>query len=205
MWNAITQTKNHHHNFHSFMIKIIRKHWVFIKATPRYGLGDNSGAGSQSGGPDDDGYGGGHGYGDGKGRDDKAGRKGKGDGKDSYGWPDGKQAPWYNPGSKGGKRPSKWAAEYDVDMKQAQKEKDNEDETTKTTETRKGTFAGQLDARAYPAGKAPADWFVGQMTPNTYAINGVVDSWRKVKEGEKCQWSDRIARCTKEEHQMNQK
>jgi hypothetical protein len=184
------------------MIKVIRNTWVFIKATPRY-FGDKSGAGSQSGGQDDDGNGGGHGYGDGKGRDDKAERKGKGDWKDSYSWPE-KQAPWSNPGAKGGKRPSKWASEYD-DSKQAQKEKDNVGEETKTTDTRKGTFSGQLDARAYPAGKAPEDWFVGQLMPNSYAINGSVDTWRAVQVGEKCQWSDRIARCTKQEYQMNQK
>eukprot|EP00972_Heterocapsa_arctica_P008864 1300159-Heterocapsa_arctica.AAC.1 len=57
-------------------------------------------------------------------------------------------------------------------------------EKAKPIETRQGTFAGQLDARAFPAGSAPKDWFVGQLTPHTYAINGVVDSWREVKIGE---------------------
>jgi hypothetical protein len=213
MWMAITHTKNHQGNYYSFMIKVIRKEWVFIKATPRGGIG-NSAAGSASGGPDDeDNGGGGYGTGDGEGHGDKGDGKGKGDGKDGYGGQDGKPAPWHKGASKGGKgtgmRASAWAAEYYAGMKKTQEEKDKENagmttkEKTKPTETRQGTFAGQLDARAYPSGSAPKDWFVGQMTPHTYA-NGEVDSWREVKFGEKCQWSDRIARCTKLEHQMRQ-
>eukprot|EP00972_Heterocapsa_arctica_P112583 16432640-Heterocapsa_arctica.AAC.1 len=50
---------------------------------------------------------------------------------------------------------------------------------TKMADTRQGTFTGSLDARSYPAGNAPKEWFLGQMTPNTYAINGVADSWRE--------------------------
>ena len=197
MWNAITQTRNNHFKFHSFMIKIIRNEWVFIKATSRY-FGNKSGAGSQSGGQDDDGNGGGGGYGDGKGRDGQWERHGKGEWKDYS-----KQAPWTNPGGKGGKRPSKWASEFDDD-KQAQKEKDSMGDEKDNAAKRTGTFASQQDPRAFSP-KAPEEWFVGQMIPNSYAANGSADTWREVKTGEKCQWSDRIAKCTKEEHQMNMK
>eukprot|EP00972_Heterocapsa_arctica_P028847 4244048-Heterocapsa_arctica.AAC.1 len=44
---------------------------------------------------------------------------------------------------------------------------------------RKGTFHGQLDAKAFPTGSATQDWFAGQMVPNTYAVSGEANTWRK--------------------------
>eukprot|EP00972_Heterocapsa_arctica_P000909 125967-Heterocapsa_arctica.AAC.1 len=132
------------------MIKVIRKDWVFIKATPRGGVG-NSAAGSASGGQDDDDYGGGgYGTGDGEGHGDKGAEgRGKGDGKDGYGGQDSRSRPWHKGASKGGAgmRPSGWCAEY-AGMKKTQEEKDKENagtttkEKAKPIETRQGTFAG---------------------------------------------------------------
>jgi len=100
-------------------------------------------------------------------------------------------------------RPSKWASDF-VDDKQGQKEKDSMGDEKDNVAKRTGTFASQQDPRAFLP-KAPEEWFVGQMIPNSYAANGSADTWREVKTGEKCQWSDRIAKCTKQEHQMNMK
>eukprot|EP00972_Heterocapsa_arctica_P103697 15282867-Heterocapsa_arctica.AAC.1 len=58
IWTAITETKNHRAGYHSFMIKVINKDCVMIKATPRNGIppnwSDKGGAGS-GGRPSEDG------------------------------------------------------------------------------------------------------------------------------------------------------
>ena len=98
-------------------------------------------------------------------------------------------------------RPSAWASRYE-DQQAGQKVdnagdgKDNADKKTGATPL--------PDPKAFLP-KAPEEWFVGQIIPMSYAANGQADAWRAVKPGEKCQWSDRIAKCTKEAHQMNRK
>jgi hypothetical protein len=189
MWSAITQTRNRQYNFHSFMVKVIRDKWVLIKATPRL-----FGFGAVRYPSNDDDYGGGDGHGDGKGRDDKWGRHAKSD------WKDYPKTPWAYPAGKDALRPSQWASRYE-DQQAGQKadnvvdEKDNADKRT-------GTSAPQQEPRAFLP-RAPEEWFVGQIIPMSFAANGQADAWRAVKVGEKCQWSDRIAKCTKEEHQIN--
>eukprot|EP00972_Heterocapsa_arctica_P086480 12746978-Heterocapsa_arctica.AAC.2 len=49
MWTAITETTNYKGGYHSFMIKIIRKNYVLVKATPRNGIaGKGSGMGMET-------------------------------------------------------------------------------------------------------------------------------------------------------------
>ena len=67
---------------------------------------------------------------------------------------------------------------------------------------RKGTH-GQQDSTLTPTG-ATKEWYTGLMVPVTYASSGELDTWRYVKEGEKCPFSARIAQCIKQENQMRQ-
>jgi hypothetical protein len=188
MWTAITETKNHKEGYHSFMIKVIRKDYVLIKATPRYGLhSKDSAEGSATGGrtPDEDPHDYGH-YG--------GGGSGKGYGRGYYGATDGKtRAPWRDHGAKGGavEGASVWAAGFEAGAKKTKEAKEVDNEA-----------GPKPDDKSTPAGDAPKEWFVGQQTPSTYTIQGVVDSWKTVQAGEKCPWDARIAKCTKQEYNM---
>eukprot|EP00972_Heterocapsa_arctica_P074594 11008935-Heterocapsa_arctica.AAC.1 len=68
LWTAITETRNHRFGYYSFMIKVINKECVMIKATPKGGIG-GQGKGGKSGGktPEDGGSESGKDKGDGKG------------------------------------------------------------------------------------------------------------------------------------------
>eukprot|EP00972_Heterocapsa_arctica_P076476 11281153-Heterocapsa_arctica.AAC.1 len=81
-----------------------------------------------------------------------------------------------------GKRPSEWAAEHSKKMEQdkgAHQGVDMDIDNKDMKGGRKGTFQGQLDAKAFPAGSPTKDWFAGQMVANTYAVSGEVNTWRK--------------------------
>ena len=106
-----------------------------------------------------------------------------------------------------GKRPSEWAAEHTKKMQDKGDHQgldmDIEDKGSWTLKGGgKGTH-GQQDSTLTPTG-ATKEWYTGLMGPVTYASRGTLDTWRYVKEGEKCPFSARIAQCIKQENQMRQ-
>ena len=74
------------------------------------------------------------------------------------------------------------------------------EEITKTQIDSAATKRPAGIAMATVPGMAPKTWFIGQTTPDTYTQNGLVETWRSVKPGDKSPWDERIAKCTMEEH-----
>eukprot|EP00972_Heterocapsa_arctica_P116102 16451434-Heterocapsa_arctica.AAC.1 len=177
LWTVITETRNHKEHSYSFMINVFDKECAMIKATPRGGIGGkgtgNGGKGSGGKTPD-----GGSDKGDGK------GQKGAGGGKDGKG----KTGAWGSGGYQSGSG-GQSAVVADGGEKQppgGQKE----------VVTDPGP---PPDKKTIPVGAPPPEWFIGQYTPATCAIQGIVDTWKQVKVGDQCPWDNRVATCVKQE------
>eukprot|EP00972_Heterocapsa_arctica_P042352 6242367-Heterocapsa_arctica.AAC.1 len=137
IWTAITETRNHRGGYHSFMIKVINKECVMVKATPRNGIPSKPGKGGKGSGgrPSEDG-GSDRGYQGGKDKgNDGKGTKGQTEGNNGkeYG------APWHQGGKQGGQNPWAGASPWATTVASG------EDRTAERGAPRPRTAAGHQD------------------------------------------------------------
>jgi hypothetical protein len=75
-------------------------------------------------------------------------------------------------------------------------------EAKKAKESKPQTKEAATASAPRMMGKAPMTWCVGQKTPASYSEMDVPNAWRTIQIGDKCPWTNRIAKCTKDEANM---
>jgi hypothetical protein len=169
IWTCITETKNFQSGKTSFMIKVIRDIYVLIKARPRNWVK----------------------Y---QGTSAKGSTEGTDDDMDHSKWQD-----WEDRKKDGKKENPEAGAKSDGATQQPPHAWARDQAAKKAKEAKPPAKGEATTTTPGMVGKAPATWCVGEKTPASYSEMDVPNAWRTIQVGDKCPWTDRIARCTRDE------